>query len=174
VSQAPKKIQLTSTSYVVLGFIDLLGPSTPYRLKQALERSVADFFPIPHTQFYVEPARLARGGYLTEDQEESGRRRKLYDLTDAGRSALAEWLADPEPGQIEFRFPAMVKIFFGADPEPLREPNVAHHRALAERWERLREERGEKFSPGSRLALETGIRVHRFWEDTWKRLGRRR
>jgi PadR family transcriptional regulator AphA len=166
--------QLTSTSYVVLGFLDLLGPSTPYRLKRALESSVADFFPIPHTQLYVEPARLAGAGYLTESQEPAGRRRKLYELTDKGRRALADWLVDPATDPIEFRVPAMVKIFFGADPGPLAPANIEHHRRLAEHWEAIGRERGEGLSRGSARALETGIRVHRWWAETWERLGRGR
>ena len=56
------EIRLTSTSYVVLGMLDWLGPSTPYRLKRVLAESVQDFFPVPHTSFYAEPARLAAAG----------------------------------------------------------------------------------------------------------------
>ena len=45
-----------------------------------LERSIANFWMVPHTTFYAEPARLTRGGFLSEEQEPSGRRRKLYSL----------------------------------------------------------------------------------------------
>ena len=63
---AERNIRLTSTSYVVLGMLDWLGPSTPYRLKRVMSESVEDFFPVPHTSFYAEPARLAAAGYLDE------------------------------------------------------------------------------------------------------------
>ena len=76
------EIRLTSTSYVVLGMIDWLGPSTPYRLKRVLAESVQDFFPVPHTSFYAEPARLATAGYLDEHVEAGGRRRRTFALTD--------------------------------------------------------------------------------------------
>ena len=54
------EIRLTSTSYVLLGMLDWLGPSTPYRLKRVMAESVEDFFPVPHTSFYAEPG--AAGG----------------------------------------------------------------------------------------------------------------
>src|SRR5436305_14386876 len=87
-SGSAQAIRLTGTSFAVLSLIDGLGPSSPYDLKQALERSIENFWPVPHTTFYAEPARLARGGFLFEEQEASGRRRKLYALTNAGRRAL--------------------------------------------------------------------------------------
>src|SRR6185503_13202284 len=102
---------LTSTSYVVLGMLDWLGPSTPYRLKRVMSESVEDFFPVPHTSFYAEPARLAGAGYLSEHLEEGGRRRKTYALTPRGREALARWLERPEARFGEFRFPGMLKLF---------------------------------------------------------------
>src|SRR3990170_5017800 len=89
------EIRLTSTSYVVLGMLDWLGPSTPYRLKRVLAESVQDFFPVPHTSFYAEPARLAAAGYLDERVERGGRRRRTYELTPRGRAALDEWLGEP-------------------------------------------------------------------------------
>jgi hypothetical protein len=50
-----KSIRLGGTSYAVLTLLELLGPSTPYDLKQALERSIENFWPVPHTSFYAEP-----------------------------------------------------------------------------------------------------------------------
>src|SRR3712207_4058108 len=102
---APRNARLTSTSYVVLGMLDWLGPSTPYRLKRVMSESVEDFFPVPHTSFYAEPARLAGAGYLSERVERGGRRRRTYELTDRGREALEHWLARPETQFGQFRFP---------------------------------------------------------------------
>jgi DNA-binding PadR family transcriptional regulator len=83
-----KSIKLTQTSYAVLALFEQVGEATSYDLKQAIEISIENFWPLPHTTAYDEPARLAEGGYLTVRQEEGGRRRKLYALTDAGREAL--------------------------------------------------------------------------------------
>jgi DNA-binding PadR family transcriptional regulator len=171
---ASKDIRLTSTSYVLLGMLDWLGPSTPYRLKRVLSESVEDFFPVPHTSFYAEPARLAAAGYVDEHVERGGRRRKTYSLTPRGREALAAWLAEPETRFGEFRFPGMLKIFFGADPAGFADAQAAHHRQLAERFEsiRARADRGEvELAESRRRVLETGIRLHRWWEARWTELG---
>ena len=122
-----KEIRLTSTSYVLLGMLDWLGPSTPYRLKRVMAESVEDFFPVPHTSFYAEPARLAAAGYVDEHVERGGRRRRTYSLSARGREALEAWLAEPETRFGEFRFPGMLKIFFGGDPAGFAGAQAAHH-----------------------------------------------
>ena len=162
-------MRLTSTSYVVLGLVDMLAPeATPYRLKQVMQRSVADFHPVPHTSFYVEPARLAAGGLLSERQEAGGRRRKLYALTDEGRGALRDWLEDPEVEPTQLRSPGMLKVFFGAEPGPIARFNRAHHEALLAYFVSLRE-RTDLADP-ARRALETGIAYHEFWVERWRAL----
>ena len=168
-----RNIRLTSTSYVVLGMLDWLGPSTPYRLKRVLSESIEDFFPVPHTSFYAEPARLAAAGYVSETVERGGRRRRTFALTERGREALEAWLAEPETRFGEFRFPGMLKIFFGADPAGFAGGQAAHHAALAERFEGVRAaaDRGEVEVPAPRRAvLETGIALHRWWEARWREL----
>ena len=168
------EIRLTSTSYVVLGMLDWLGPSTPYRLKRVLAESVQDFFPVPHTSFYAEPARLAAAGLLEERVEQGGRRRRTFALTERGRAALADWLQEPEARFGEFRFPGMLKIFFGADPSGFAGGQADHHAALAAGFAAVRSaaERGEvELTEGRRAVLETGIALHRWWEARWRELG---
>jgi DNA-binding PadR family transcriptional regulator len=169
------EIRLTSTSYVVLGMLDWLGPSTPYRLKRVLGESVQDFFPVPHTSFYAEPARLAAAGYLDERVERAGRRRRTFALTAQGRAALRSWLEEPETRFGEFRFPGMLKLFFGADPAGFAGAQARHHEELAAGFEAVRAaaRRGElELSAGRRAVLETGIELHRWWEARWRELER--
>jgi DNA-binding PadR family transcriptional regulator len=143
-------MKLTTTSYAVLGLLDYLGPATPYDLKRAIERTLANFWPVPHTTFYAEPARLAAGGYLAEEQEPAGRRRKVYALTDAGRTALADWLATPSAQPPQLRDELILKVFCGADPVPLVRERVAWHREkLAELEGYLELVRGERGKPGA-------------------------
>ena len=168
------EIRLTSTSYVVLGMLEWLGPSTPYRLKRVLADSVQDFFPVPHTSFYAEPARLAAAGLLEERVERSGRRRRTFALTEHGRAALTAWLREPETRFGEFRFPGMLKIFFGADPSGFAGDQADHHASLAAGFAAVRSaaERGEvELTEGRRAVLETGIALHRWWEARWRELG---
>ena len=83
-------MRLSPVSYTVLGLIGLRGPSTPYELKSAAARSIAYFWPFPHSQLYSEPIRLAAAGLLKEVREIGGRNRKVYSLTDEGRLALTD------------------------------------------------------------------------------------
>src|SRR3954452_20976605 len=87
-----RDIRLTPTSYVVLGLIRSAKRATPYDLKQMHASGLGGFWTLNHAQLYAEPDRLVEGGYLQVEREESGRRRKLYELTAAGRDALDDWL----------------------------------------------------------------------------------
>lgn len=87
--------RLTETSYIVLGLIEQIGPATPYDLKRMVQVSTVNFWSVPHTQLYTECARLAKEGLLSERREQTGRRRRIYRLTDPGRQALERWRSEP-------------------------------------------------------------------------------
>jgi DNA-binding PadR family transcriptional regulator len=161
-SHEPDPIRLTGTSYAVLTLIDGLGPSSPYDLKQALERSIENFWPVPHTTFYAEPARLARAGFLSERQEPGGRRRKLYALTDAGRQVLARWIASSDVAAPQLRDEGVLKIFAGADPEPILRRRGEWHRAkLTELEGYLQGIEAAGGPDGVRASLLVGTGYHR-------------
>ena len=104
---------LTPTSYLVLGCLASGGPSTPYELKQAVAGSVGYFWSFPHSQLYSEPARMTEAGLVREEREEGGRRRRVFSITDAGRAALDDWLAQPIAGLPDIRDVGLLKLFFG-------------------------------------------------------------
>jgi PadR family transcriptional regulator, regulatory protein AphA len=157
-----KPIRLTGTSYALLALLDQLGEATPYEIKGALEKSIENFWPVPHTTAYEEPARLAAGGYLSVRQEPGGRRRKVYSLTEQGRAALAAWAGDTDVSPPQLRDETVLKIFAGADPRPLLEAREEWHRAkLAELQGYLEEVRGEEGWRHSELALLAGVAYHR-------------
>lgn len=160
------EIRLSGTSYAVLSLLDVLGPSTPYDLKQALERSIQNFWPVPHTTFYAEPARLAQGGFLSERQEPGGRRRKIYALTDRGRSALRAWTSDPSVGPPQLREEGVLKIFAGADPVPIMRARREWHRTKLEELEGyLGAVEGQDAWEGVRQSLLVGIGYERLMVD---------
>ena len=130
-----KPIKLTSTSYALLALLDRFGELTSYEIKDALETSIENFWPVPHTTAYQEPARLDSGGYLSSRQEKGGRRRRRYALTDAGREALRDWADDPVAAPPQLRDELLLKIFAGADPEPLLAARVEFYRAKVEELE---------------------------------------
>jgi PadR family transcriptional regulator AphA len=157
-----KPIRLTQTSYAVLALFQHLGEATSYDLKQALELSIENFWQVPHTTAYDEPARLARGGYLTARQEAGGRRRKRYALTDLGREALRAWTAEPSAAPPQLRDEAMLKVFAGADPAPLLPPRRAWHEAKLAELEGLLRLVHEAAGPeGPERTLVAGVTYHR-------------
>lgn len=163
------EIQLTSTSYVVLGLLDAAGEATPYDMKRFVAISIGNFFPIPHSQLYAEPDRLVAAGYLDVKHEASGRRRKRYSLTDAGREALQAWRAEPTDELLELRDPGLLKLFLGSDPEKLAPIQANAWRRKLTEYESLRATDPGKGPRGPWLALDAGIRhAHEsisFWED---------
>ncbi|MEA2330664.1 MAG: hypothetical protein QOH58_802 [Thermoleophilaceae bacterium] len=160
--------RLNPISFIVLGFVAWSGKTTPYGLKQLVAASVGNFWTLQHAQLYTEPERLAKAGYLTEEREGGGRRRRLYSITDKGRSALSEWRAQPTDAVAELRSPALLKLFFGADPAELAPVQIdAHRRKLAE-YEQIRESMPESVPAGPRLALDAGIASERQQIEWWE------
>lgn len=164
-------LRLTATSYTVLGLLEHVQPATPYDLKQLAQVSTLHFWSVPHTQLYSECARLAGAGLLDEQRERSGRRRRIYTLTHAGRAALQAWRSTPSSDTYELRDTATLKLFMGADPATLAEAQVAAHAALLAEYEALHAELSQTDTPeGWRLALELGIGHEREFVRFWSQL----
>jgi PadR family transcriptional regulator AphA len=162
------EIELTPTSHIVLGLLAMGGESSPYELKQMVAATVGHFWSLPHSQLYSEPVRLARAGYVTEQQEPGGRRRKLYTLTDRGEAAFQDWLGRLTPELYMLRDLALLKLFFGADVGDLASVQLETHRQRLAQYEALREQITEA-PTGPQLALDLGIRHERetvaFWGE---------
>ena len=71
-----------------------------YELKQALQQEFGDLLPAMNAgQIYSTLARLERDGLVVgEGVEGDGRRKRVYELTDVGRTELARWIDTPVPG----------------------------------------------------------------------------
>jgi DNA-binding PadR family transcriptional regulator len=161
-------VRLTETSYIVLGLVEFAEPATPYDLKQIAQLSTVEFWSVPHTQLYTECARLAKEGLLSEQREQTGRRRRIYRLTKGGRQALKDWVAEPTDELYEVRDPGTLKLFFGGDPAKLATPQLAAHRRQLQGYEQLGADVPD-MPKGMRLALEAGIgherEFIRFWSQ---------
>jgi DNA-binding PadR family transcriptional regulator len=157
----PQSIRLTGTSYALLALLKEFGALTSYEIKQALEVSIQNFWPVPHTTAYEEPARLAAAGYLAADQEEAGRRRRVYSLTEKGREALRQWADDPQLAPPQLREEAILKVFAGSDPGPLLEARRAWHEAKrAELEALLGEVRTHSSDSAAERTLIAGVTYH--------------
>lgn len=165
-------VRLTSTSYVVLGMLERHEPATPYELKQEAATWLGYFWPVPHTQLYNEPARMARTGYLDEQQETSGRRRKLYRLTGQGREALTEWRSNPTAEMTEIRDLALLQLVFGVNPAALAETQIAAHEKQLALYESLASGGPPVAIDAQRFswALDAGIGHEREWLAFWRKV----
>jgi len=86
--------ELSLFSYEILGLVGRTGAG-PYDLRAMVRRGrMLDW--AGESQYYVEPKRLARLGYL-EARKEPGRTRErtVYTLTEKGLEALREWARTP-------------------------------------------------------------------------------
>lgn len=150
----------------MLGLVRAAGTATPYDLKAGVAGSLGYFWAIPHSQLYAAPDRLVGRGFLTVEQEPGGRRRKAYAVTPAGEAALETWLQDPPTGLPEMRTPALLGIFFGADPRSVAETQLPLHRARLAEYERilaLGEQAPAGTNPGPITALRAGILSEGSW-----------
>ncbi|MFB9727633.1 PadR family transcriptional regulator [Haloechinothrix salitolerans] len=168
------RVRLSTTSYVVLGMIALRGPSTSYDLKRAIGRSVGYFWNFPHAQLYSEPKRLEEAGLLELDEEESGRRRKIYSITESGRAALQDWLAEPVNAHFELRDIAEIKLFFNelAGPEDVarlaKDQIEQHQRRIAE-YEQMQHRYGDVADVAPRMiTLRLGLGMEYAALDFWR------
>jgi PadR family transcriptional regulator AphA len=177
-SHIDSSLRMSPISYLVLGVIGLRGPSTPYQLKQAIERSVQYFWPFPHSQLYGESERLALAGLLDQKVEEGGRRRRIYSLTRTGQGALESWLKTP-PGEVfEMRDMAVLQLFFSEfttanDLARLAEDQVRLYRERLAVYETIIEHNEGREWAAHRLApLDLGVRMAtaclEFWSDVAK------
>lgn len=172
---------LTDTSYLVLGLVAGEGPVTSYDLKRLVGESVGYFWSFPHSQLYAEPARLSAAGLLSEEQEQSGRRRRTYRITASGREALAAWLRDPDCGMRELRDPGLLKLFFAGlaesgDVAALARAQLEAHTdrlALYRRFEEQLSAEPDR-NPGT-VSVRMGLYVEqaavRFWSEIADELG---
>jgi PadR family transcriptional regulator AphA len=167
VSIGTETVKLTETSYAVLGLVNMCGPATPYTLKQAAQESIFHFWTIPHTQLYTECARLAEAGLLDEEREETGRRRRVFRLSKAGRRALEAWCANPDADMYELRDPGLLKLFCGADPVAVAEAQLEKHKQRLERYEQITE---LELPEGVRLSVDGGIGHQREYVRFWSKL----
>ncbi len=172
---------LSPPDYVVLGMVGL-GRRSGYEIKQAVELSIRFFWTISPAQIYPSLARLERAGLLRGRDKPQGRRqRRLYELTAAGSTSLAEWLRGTEPIPFELRDIGMVKLFFAdaLPPSEAAELLTAVRQRSEQRLTVLRAirpeaeaaERTGNVCPS--LTLELGIAFHHAMVDVCERFERR-
>ena len=86
--------ELSLFSYEILALVGRTGAGAHDLLRMARRGRILDW--AGESQYYVEPKRLARLGYLAAHKEPGKtRERTVYSLTDRGLVALSDWARTP-------------------------------------------------------------------------------
>jgi DNA-binding PadR family transcriptional regulator len=99
---------------VTWALLGLLGqrPLSGYDLKRAVDRTIRHFWAASYGQIYPELKRLEEAGWIAgAAADRGGRARRVYEITPAGRAALAGWLHGHET-RIELRDESLLRLFF--------------------------------------------------------------
>jgi DNA-binding PadR family transcriptional regulator len=164
-----------SLTYAILSIIDLM-PMTGYDLKhQAFDETANYFWPADQSQIYRTLKKLADDGYAELEVDRSTRpHRKVYHITEAGRTHLDEWIRQHDDPPV-LRDPFLIRLFFAwhvpnahllqliADQRKAHEERLASYQAidipppeeaLDARWSQLQQ-----------LTLDFGIRLEEEYLD---------
>lgn len=160
-----------SLDYAILGFLNY-HPCTGYDLKKIIDTSMRHFWPADQSQIYRTLARLTEQGFTEMEKipQEDRPDRKVYHITEAGRTELLRWLSNP-PILGEPRSAPLIQVFFAgqlSDKEALAkfEDFAATMRAILSQYDQIPVMIGpyqqEISSPREHffwlLTLENGIR----------------
>jgi PadR family transcriptional regulator AphA len=169
----------TTVEYLTLGLVAWLEPCTSYDLKREVERTVSHFWTFSHTALYQAPPQLAAAGLLLEEQEDTGRRRRLYRLTPEGRAELLAWLEETSAHPIELRDLALLKlVLLGPHASPgqiyaLATAQADYHATRLEEFKELAARyRPEPAHPTRLAALRFGIKWEEAALEFWTELAR--
>lgn len=167
---------LTPTARVILGLL-ALAPRTGYDVKQVTDRSTRFFWGASYGQIYPELRRLETAGLVASSEEPRGRlRRRLYRITEAGRTVLDDWLSAPEE-QTDVRDEGLLKLFFGElmPREQLLElvrRRIAHSEESVALFGAIGDELGRLDEPSDSV-LRYGIELMTWDAAWWRELERR-
>jgi PadR family transcriptional regulator AphA len=108
----------TTTVESLLGVLSV-RPMSGYEIRQFMEHATGNFWSESFGQIYPALKRMLQDGLVTVEERtvEDHPAKKVYALTDAGRSRLRAWLdvpALPRPNRHEL----LLKVFFGDSAQP--------------------------------------------------------
>lgn len=136
----------SQTRYALLSLLRL-GPMSGYDIRKTCAESLSHFWDESYGQIYPELARMRQAGLIRTrpSSAKTDRRRREFEITPGGRSALRDWLLTP-PKRRSLRDELTLKLMSGAEVGPrvsiehvesLRIELQASLRGLHERREEL-------------------------------------
>ena len=125
-----------SLKHALLGLLSH-QPMTGYELKQFFDSTVQHFWNAELSQIYPALKTLEEHGWVEKHvAPRDGRpERKIYELTDAGRSEFLRWAREPLPPS-DLRDAFMIKVFFGSE-MPVEDMLVLLRRQMEEHQKML-------------------------------------
>ncbi|WP_433381224.1 PadR family transcriptional regulator [Actinoplanes sp. CA-142083] len=152
-----------SLRIALLGMLAAGGPSSGYDLAKQFEGSLSHVWAARHSQIYPELNKLEVDELATVT-DDGARGRKVYTITDAGRSALDSWLRTTEARQ-RVRSESGLRMFLlpllpPGEAVPLLRQEAALYAAQVAELEAERERHSPPTKPGRNgwYALDLGIR----------------
>ena len=130
---------------VKFGLLGLLAKQAQhgYELKRTFEELTGGSWQLNHGQIYQSLLALEQGGLVrhTVHHDEALPDRKVYELTGAGRAALAQWIDNPEPRVRPLRDELFIRLaVMSTSPiTPLLELIAAHRSIYLTRMSELTE-----------------------------------
>jgi DNA-binding PadR family transcriptional regulator len=125
-----------SLKHALLGIL-AYHPMSGYEVKQFFDSSVQHFWNAELSQIYPTLKYLEENGFVEKHVEfqENRPNRKVYEITDAGRAELQQWVREAQlPAGL--RDPFMIKVFFGNE-VPLEDLLLLLHRQMEEQQKLL-------------------------------------
>jgi DNA-binding PadR family transcriptional regulator len=87
-----------------------------YRIKEHIEKNFGHMWSINHGQIYQSLKKMQGEGLVSmvelAPSDNGGPHKKLYTITDKGRTEFAEWLASDPEGQMLLRDPFLTRFVF--------------------------------------------------------------
>jgi len=161
---------MITLSYALLGLLarkELSG----YDLAQQMKRRMSQMWSALPSQIYPELGRLEAQDLVQHhvvEQQDYRPDKKVYEITEAGREALRQWVMAPTPiSTIRDEFILKAYSLWLADPEQaiaqFREHEQAHRKQLAEHEEllaRLTREWGDALEQGDSPLFGSSLVLH--------------
>lgn len=123
--------------YILLGLLNY-APMTGYELKSIIDESTTHFWHAHHSQIYTVLRKLETDGLLISEESDGDDKlkRRVYELTEAGRTELFNWLSTPLLEVPAVKEELLVRVFFSSSRDPqevldeLRFQRQLHERKL--------------------------------------------
>jgi DNA-binding PadR family transcriptional regulator len=157
--------------YLALGLL-MTKPLTMYEMKKMMQQSTDHFFSASFGSLHPVLNKLSEKKWVSgKEKLENGRGKKIYSITDSGKTAFLEWLKeDITPERV--REASLLKLFFlGHLPEKARRlvlerylSDIGHHlEQLRQLLEFLQDSELPKTHKDYQLAtLEFGVAYYEF------------